>query len=106
MLSAAGAVSQFSQGRTRRNFETDLLPRSAIERQLQSAGETLIRLRRADPESASRIAFSREIIGIRNVVVHSYDQLSESVVWGIVERYVPQLLIELDDLLKGSKAAP
>lgn len=100
MISAVRAVTQFAEGKTRKDYETDLLLRSAIERQLQILGEALIRLRRVDPESVDQISRAREIVGFRNVVVHAYDQVSESVVWSIVEHYLPPLLRELQTLLE------
>lgn len=103
MLTAAEAVAGFARGRNRRDYETDLMFRSAVERQLQILGEARVRLRREDRAAAEQLTHAREIIGFRNVLVHAYDQVDESVVWGIVEKYLAPLTDQLKGMLEESE---
>ena len=71
---------------------------SAIERQLAMIGEAVVQLRNI--KSSVEIENSRQIINLRNRLIHSYDSLNSELVWGIVLRHIPKLKKEVKELLK------
>jgi uncharacterized protein with HEPN domain len=44
---------------------------------------------------------ARNIIGTRNRIIHSYDNISDEVIWTIVSRELPVLKKQIDQLLEA-----
>ena len=99
---AADLVAQFTAGRSFDAFAVDPLLRSAVERQLEIAGEALGQLAKSDPATAARITDFRRIIALRNILIHGYAGVDHRVIWAIVEDHVPILKREVDALLTES----
>ncbi|MBS1519661.1 MAG: DUF86 domain-containing protein [Bacteroidetes bacterium] len=74
-------------------YTIDLKTKSAIERQLGIVGEAIKVLRDIDPNEP--IQYRDEIIGFRNVLVHGYDIIDDSVVWSILKTYLNPLKKQL-----------
>jgi uncharacterized protein with HEPN domain len=51
-----------------------------------------------DPEF--KLENARNIIGTRNRIIHSYDAISDELIWSIVINHLPLLKIEVIELLK------
>ncbi len=88
---AARLVLRFVSGKSESDYETDVLLRSAVERQFEIIGEATNRLHKANPALAAQIDNYPKIISFRNQLIHSYDLVSNSVVWNIVENDLPLL---------------
>lgn len=65
--------------------------RAAVERYFITIGEALYRIVNNDPDAASRIEDFPHIIGFRNRIVHGYDVIDNTIVWGIIEQELPRL---------------
>ena len=65
--------------------------RSAVERQLVISGEALNQMIRLDDAMAAKIREHRRIIGLRNILVHSYAKVDDRVISSIVKEKLPQL---------------
>lgn len=57
------------------------------------------RMAQHDPAAAQSISGYAQIIAFRNILIHGYDQLDDSLVWSVVQRDVPLLLSEVVALL-------
>ncbi len=66
------------------NTAADVLLRSAIERQFEIIGMVLNRLARVDPETAARFPDLPRIVAFRNVLIHGYARVDNSIVWTVV----------------------
>lgn len=87
-----------------RNFITyqeDLKTKKAIERNLEIIGEAMSRIMKVNP--TIKITNAKNIIGTRNRIIHSYDQISDEVIWTIVCRELPGLQEEITALLAAEK---
>ena len=73
--------------------------RSAVERQFEIIGEALNQLLRREPVLQKKISNAPLIIAFRNRLIHGYANVSDEVVWGIVEGYLPVLSGEVQALL-------
>ena len=73
-------------------YETDLLIKSAVERQFIIIGEALNRIHRFDPVMYDHIPHAARIIGFRNIIVHGYDIVSDQFVWQIVRSHLSELI--------------
>jgi len=98
---AVALILDFTGGKTFSNYENDALLRSGVERQFEIIGEALNRLNRVDPATADQINQARRIIGFRNILVHGYDIVENTVVWDIVEKNIPVLHTAILSLLEG-----
>lgn len=103
MRQAAGNVLDFVAGRTVEDYESDLMLRSAVERQLFILGEALTQLRQAEPDLADGIRDARAIIGFRNLLAHAYSAIDARRVWDIVENSLPDTLAVIEALLPDSR---
>ena len=83
----------------KRNFveyKGNKLLRRAVERELEIIGEALNRIAKIEK---LEIQFYRQIIGLRNRIVHSYDNIDDELIWTIATRHLPILKIEIENLL-------
>ena len=53
----------------------------AIERDLEIIGEAIKRILKRDPSFESKIKDAKAIIGLRNQVIHAYDNISDENIW-------------------------
>ena len=79
------------------NFMTSPMVQSAVERQFTIIGEALNRASKLDSKLA--ISDTRQIIDLRNVLVHAYDIVSPEIIWQIVQQDLPILKAEVEALL-------
>ena len=92
-------IRDFMTGKTQANYESDLLFRSAVERQLLIAGEAMAQLSAKDPNTVSEIPDHRNIVGFRNRLVHGYSSVSDRAVWQIATEDAPRLAQQAAALL-------
>jgi uncharacterized protein with HEPN domain len=81
------------------DYEASLMLRSAVERQFLINGEAMNRLLKTDAELVATITDTRKVIRFRNILVHGYDAVQDSVVWKILVDDLPVLGQEVDSLL-------
>ncbi len=74
--------------------------RAAVERQFEIIGEALAQLGRPDRDLASRSSENQRIMAFRNIPIHGYAQVDDSLVWNIVMTRLPALRQEVTALLK------
>jgi uncharacterized protein with HEPN domain len=94
MIAAAEAIGAFTSGRGRPEYDVDLMPRSAVERQFEILGEALRRLDTIDAGLAAQISEHRRIIAFGNIIAHGYDAVDNDIVWQVVTTKLPVLLLE------------
>lgn len=102
ILKACEAIDAFIAGKRFDDYNSDLLLRSAVERQLMIAGEAMSQATRVDEELAEQIEDAREIVNLRNVIVHGYTVVENETIWGILQADVPKLREQVGRLLGES----
>lgn len=99
LLEAAEKVARFTSGLDEARFTVSTLHQSAIIRELLVIGEATKRLpedfRDAHPELPWR-----QMAGMRDFLVHSYDQVNLTVIWETATQDVPTLVPLLEALLE------
>ena len=79
-------------------YRKDGRTRRAVERNIEIIGEAVNRILKFNPDFELRNA--RNIIGTRNRIIHSYDAISDELIWSIVINHLPLLKIEVIELMK------
>jgi uncharacterized protein with HEPN domain len=102
---AADAIISFTRGKTEQDFTSDLLLRSAVERQFLIIGEALGHLSKHAPDLASQIPDLARVVAFRNVLVHGYAVVDNAIVWRIVKDDLPKLRAAVDGLINATGAA-
>lgn len=100
VLEACQLITRFTSGRDLESYRSDVMLRSAVERQLEIMGEALNRLARTEPDLAARIPDLESIIGFRNVLAHGYDVVKDEVVWRTIEEDLPTLTAQVAMLIR------
>lgn len=77
-------------------FETDIISQRAIERQLSIIGEAMNKMKKIDRNI--EISGVKHIIGLRNLIIHSYDAVEPEMLWSIIHRDIPILKKEISNL--------
>ncbi len=84
---AANYDGNFSQ------FQKDWIAIRALERLLQIIGEAVNVLLKLEPSIP--ITAARNIVDLRNLIVHAYDSVDHAMIWGIIRKDIPILKQEI-----------
>ena len=101
---AADAIADFVSGRTFEQYKSDLLLRSAVERQFEIVGEALNQLSRVAPGLAAQVPDIGRIIAFRNILIHGYATVDDEIVWRATGENLPGLRAKLESLLRDTPA--
>ena len=94
---AVGAVAQ----KERRDLESDYILAAALERFIEVIGEAASKISGETTSSAPEIPW-REIVGMRNRLVHGYASVDHDIVWDVVSRDLAEVIESLEALLDAS----
>jgi uncharacterized protein with HEPN domain len=79
------------------SYKANKMLRRAVEREFEIIGEALNRIEKID--SSVAISHKKQIISMRNRVIHGYDKIDDEIVWGTIVRHLPILKNEVDKLI-------
>jgi uncharacterized protein with HEPN domain len=74
-------------------YEGNFLVKSAVERHLGIIGEAVNKYLKESPENV--LDNARQIISLRNRLIHSYDNIDDRIIWNIIKRHLIPLKDEL-----------
>lgn len=87
-------------------YKNNLVVKRAIERNLEIIGEATNRIYKRNPEF--ELEHTKDIIGLRNFIIHSYDNITDETIWAIIVNHLPKLKVNVayfldknDTLLNG-----
>ena len=98
LLEAARAIQRFTAGVSREDFKGNEEKYEAVNRKFEIIGEAA---RRLSPETQSTLPEIpwRLLTGMRNILIHDYDDVDLDVVWDTVQKDVPPLIVRLEKYL-------
>lgn len=79
-------------------YSSNLILKRAVERDLEIIGEAVNRILSQDPDFA--IDNARKIVGLRNQIIHAYDNISDENIWAIIQKHIPALKKEIHKLIQ------
>ncbi len=85
------------------SYERDEKTQAAVERKMQILTEAVIRLEIEGPEAFPEIDW-KAYRGMGNFLRHSYDRVSDEIVWNTVQDDLPILKRIVEKALSGSSA--
>ena len=98
IANAIRRILRYTSGISKLELEINDEKLSAILYQITIIGEATKWLSQEFRQQHPEIPW-REMAGMRDVIVHEYDQLDFDVVWDVVENKSSELLVLLDSLL-------
>lgn len=94
---ACEEIASFVDGETLESFRANRVLQLAIERSLTIIGEAInIALRSSD--SGVDVPFAKEFIGLRNRLVHAYDNIDLEIIWDTATNDLPALSARLVEI--------
>jgi uncharacterized protein with HEPN domain len=100
MVNAIHRIQEFTVNLTYEAYLDSTLVQSAVERQLEILGEAARRLSDEFRQAHSEIDW-RRIIGLRNILIHRYDEIRQQTIWTTVISELEPLLAQLEILLSS-----
>ena len=79
-------------------YQNNPILKRAVERNLEIIGEAINRILKEDPDIA--ISSSKSIVGLRNQIIHSYDNISDEYIWSVIAKHLPILKMEIEALIQ------
>lgn len=80
-------------------YKKNKMLKRAVEREFEIIGEAMNRILKADSSYKDKIEDAANIIGLRNQVIHAYDNISDENIWAILINHLPKLKRDVNRLL-------
>lgn len=80
-------------------YQKNVMLKRAVERNLEIIGEAVNRIITRNNSFTKKISNAKAIIGLRNQVIHAYDNISDENIWSILTNHLPKLSLELNALI-------
>ena len=100
MLDHARLAVAAVAGRSRRDLDSDPVLSAALERFVEVIGEAASKVS-TTTVNATPCSPWREIVGMRNRLVHGYASVDHDIVWDVVAADLPELIREVERVLAG-----
>ena len=78
-------------------YQGNKMLRRAVEREFEIIGEAMNRIIQIDDKI--NISTKKQIINMRNRVIHGYDKIDDAIIWGTIIRHLPILKKEIQSLI-------
>lgn len=101
MLDHARRAISAARGRVREDLERDDLLAAGLERFIEVVGEAASKVSEGTRHGLPGIPW-REIVGMRNRLVHGYASVDHDITWNVVSIDLPMLLTALEDALRDA----
>jgi uncharacterized protein with HEPN domain len=86
---------QLASGKTRADLDSNRMLNLSLTRLLEIIGEAAARVTAETRKKYPQIPWTA-VVGMRNRLIHGYDQLDFDVLWDVVQNDLPPLLAELN----------
>jgi uncharacterized protein with HEPN domain len=99
MLDHSKEALQFIEGRVRSDLDTIRWLNLSLVRLLEIIGEAAARVSESTKSGFPEIKW-QQIIGLRNRLIHGYNQVDFDIMWDILQEDLPQLIKHLEKALE------
>ena len=98
MLDHALEAVEMCRGRTRKDLDSDRMLNLALVRLVEIVGEAANRVSKQGQTDRPEIPW-RQIIGMRNRIIHGYDEVNFDILWAVIHDDLPPLIATLRTML-------
>lgn len=98
ILNSAQLIMTHVEGITREEFFRDVVLQDFVIRRIEIMGESVSRLSPEFRERNPTIPW-KKIKGMRDVMIHRYDDVDINLVWDSVQKSIPQLIKDVELLI-------
>jgi uncharacterized protein with HEPN domain len=98
ILDAIGSIRTYISGMAYDSFLNDRKSRDAVVRNIEIIGEAVRSLSPSFLKSHPQVAW-KDIIGIRNIIVHHYFGVMTDIVWNVIQNDLPVLEKQICEML-------
>lgn len=98
MLDHAREAMAMAEGKTRGDLDTNRMLNLALVKLIEIVGEAANRVSSDEQTRYPQIPW-QQIIGLRNRLVHGYDQVDLDILWQILIHDLPPLVAELERIV-------
>jgi len=98
ILEAARLALGYVQGVSREAFLRDIQLQDSVIRRIEIIGEAARRISDTTRETFPGIPWT-EMIGMRNLTIHHYDNVDLEIVWDTVQHSLPELIAQIQPLV-------
>jgi len=98
ILNAMDNADEFVAGMDYVQFENDIRTTFAVTRALEIVGEATKRLPPDIREKYPHIPW-KDMAGMRDVIIHGYDNVNLQIVWDVIKRDIPRIRLQIQQIL-------
>ena len=98
ILEAAKLALRYVENKSEATFLQDVQLQDSVVRRIEIIGEASRRISAETRESFPEIPWS-EMISMRNLMIHDYDDIDLKVVWQTLQTDLPTLILQLTPIL-------
>jgi len=99
IIQAAEEIQNFIHGMDFESYQNTTVAKRAVERDFEIIGEALNRIKYTDNKLLQNISEHHRIIGFRNILIHGYDIVDETIVWNAITNHLPILIKDVKEIL-------
>ncbi len=100
MLENAREAVAMIEGRERSDLRHERMLELSLIRLIEVVGEAAARV--TDEEQAEYPSIPwHQVVGMRNRLIHGYDQVDLDILWDTIEEDLPQLITKLENILES-----
>lgn len=98
IIDAINSIDEYlGENRSFIYYEQNKQLRRSVEREIEIAGEAMNRIIKFDENL--NIENGKNLINMRNRIIHAYDAIDNAIIWNIVQRHLQPLKTELEKLM-------
>ena len=98
ILEAAKLVIEYASDKSKEGFLKDIQCQDAVVRRFAIIGEATRRISDEMKSSHPELPWN-EMVGMRNVMVHEYDDIDMVIVWETIKKDIPALISSIEKII-------
>lgn len=99
ILQSCDLIAKYIQGKSKENFEQDYELQDAVIRRLEIIGEAVKHLPQNFRDKYPEVAW-RKATGMRDILIHAYDEVETEQVWLTITEIIPSLKKEIELIIQ------
>ena len=103
IIKSARMIQEYVSGASRQNFLGNNQLQDSVIRRFEIIGEAAGRVSQRLRDGSPDVPWS-EMRGMRNRVIHRYDDIDMDIVWDTVEQDIPRLITQLERLVEEERS--